>query len=449
MTTILRLRGLDEKAGAEDIRMFFKCLHIPTGGIYIVGGSLREAFIAFSTERNALRATRYSGKLLKGSKVTLKLSSMKEVEYKLKVLLKTKKVSPVHLTVKSPASSPEAKLPRPEEELHSQTASPDTSSPSDPWGVKRVSTLCTDATNPRPSKELDAFLLGTWTGLQNLQSSQTKESNGHAPRLGDLRICSTDSSNNKTMPENPPGLTPGYVRLFGLPPTATKRVIGGFFKGLAIMEAIVNVKLGLGCGCLVKFASEQEASDALRFNRQPFGACRLDVRGATEKMWRMAKKECENACGIREGVKRDAGSHKRRSFRRPSGNRLPPDASKTPRFDGDTTLSSAVEYRVMIRNLPNTFTKTEIKALLKRPDTPSKNVLHLLDKNGFRTDTAFVYFDCDEDYDNAMSLSGCHAGSKAIEVSSITEESMRDIMDKASPYRSNKTSFATADSGRI
>lgn len=67
MTIILRLQGLDVKAGTEDIRTFFEGLRIPDGGVYIVGGRLKEAFIAFTTERDAQLAMRYTEKFLKGS----------------------------------------------------------------------------------------------------------------------------------------------------------------------------------------------------------------------------------------------------------------------------------------------------------------------------------------------------------------------------------------------
>ncbi|XP_068180384.1 RNA binding motif protein 12Ba [Antennarius striatus] len=437
MTAILRLEGLDVEAGAEDIRMFFKCLHIPTGGVYILGGSLGEAFVAFSTEGDALLATRYSGKLLKGSTVTLYPSSLKEVEHKLKVLLKRRKGSATLLTAESPQSSPDTTLPLPKEELRSPNMSSTTSSPRDPRIAAQASNLCADATNLQPSKNVDAFYLGMHTVLQNLQTTQTKEGNDHVSRLNDLNVFSTNAFNEKMTPEAPLALKPGYIRLFGLPATATKEVISNFFEGLTVKEAIVNVKLGPNRGCLVKFASEEEASEALLFNQKSFGSHCLDVRGATEKMWTMAKEECENICNTGESVNHDDASHKHippaYPVRRPSDNLLPSKLKK-PRLDNDmTSLSSAVEYTVMIRNLPHTFTKTDIKDLLQCSYLSNKNVLHLLDKNSCRTDTAFVIFTCAEDYDHTLNLNGCYVGSKTIEVSSITKKSMRDMIRKARP----------------
>uniref|UniRef100_A0A3B3BCU1 RNA binding motif protein 12Ba n=1 Tax=Oryzias melastigma TaxID=30732 RepID=A0A3B3BCU1_ORYME len=90
MSIIMRMQGLDVKAGAEDIREFFKDLYIPNGGVYILGGQLKEAFIAFGTERHAQLAMRRSGQPLKRSTVNLYISSMEELEHRLKLLLKEK-----------------------------------------------------------------------------------------------------------------------------------------------------------------------------------------------------------------------------------------------------------------------------------------------------------------------------------------------------------------------
>uniref|UniRef100_A0A3B4GRT5 RNA binding motif protein 12B n=1 Tax=Pundamilia nyererei TaxID=303518 RepID=A0A3B4GRT5_9CICH len=280
MTIILRLKGLDAKAGIEDIRAFFGSVRIPDGGVCIVGGRLQEAFIAFNTEREAQLAMRLTGNVLKGSKVTLHISKMEELEHRLETVLKEKK----------------------KQTLNSQ---------------------------------------------------------------------------------------PGYVRLFGLPPSTTKDDICHFFRGLTVQEAIVNVRLGLNHGCLVKFATMQDASAALNFNQQSLGPFCVDVRGACEKIWNSALQEFDSESG-------------------------------TP----------AVEYIVMVSNLPKTMTKTEIKELFGCATIPHKNVLHLLDKEGNRTDTAFLLFNRTEDFDYAMNLTGCHVGSNTITVSPITKEAMREKMSK-------------------
>ncbi|XP_033496703.2 RNA binding motif protein 12Ba isoform X1 [Epinephelus lanceolatus] len=446
MTIILRLQGLDVKAGTEDIRKFFGHLHIPDGGVYIVGGSLREAFIAFTSERDAQLAMRYSGNFLKGCVVSLHISSMAELEEKLNILLKKKKKpSPTHATVKRPQTSPDADLPH----LKPNTANlkPPTAQPLDP----RTANLHIANLQPSNAHSLDsntAFLLGVCTVLQGLQSSLTSENNEALPRLDFPRADNTAEFDEVSSPEQTLDPSPGYVRLFGLPSSASKEVICHFFKGLSVQEAIVNVELGRSRGCLVKFASMQDASEALLFNQQSLGPFCVEVRGATEKMWTSAVQECETALDV--GVKpkqnplRETANHKHRNasalqMKRKSVNKSPSVSPKKPRSDSDstTTISPTEEHTVMVRNLPKGMTKTEIKELFGCPNIAHKNVLHLLDKEGNRTDTAFLIFNRTEDYDYALNLSGCHVGSDAIEVSSTTRMIMRDMMAK-SHYRSLK-----------
>ncbi|XP_070767945.1 RNA binding motif protein 12Ba [Enoplosus armatus] len=449
MTIILRLQGLDVKAGTEDIRTFFECLHIPDGGVYIVGGSLREAFIAFTTERDAQLAMRLTGKVLKGSKVTLHISSMDELEEKLKSLLKRKKPPPVPLTVKRPRPSQDASL----LPLNARPHTPNTANlpptaawPLDPRTANLPKPLYPDISNLQLSnaQSLDsntAFLLGVCTVLHGLKSSHQGENNESVSRVDFPKTDSTVVSDELRLPEPTLNSRPGYVRLFGLPATATKEVICHFFRGLKVQEAIVNIKLGLNHGCLVKFASMQDACDALLFNQKSLGPICVEVRGATEKMWTSALQECENALDDGERVKpkqsplRETASHKQKSTsalwvkRRPV-KRLHFKSPKKPRPDSDSTTMESI---VMVSNLPKKMTKTEIKELFGCPNIQHESVLHLLDKEGNRTDTAFLFFNCTEDYDYAMNLTGCHVGSHAIEVSSITKERMRDMMAKTHP----------------
>ncbi|XP_039972751.1 RNA binding motif protein 12Ba isoform X2 [Xiphias gladius] len=457
MTIILRLQGLDVKAGSEDIRAFFKCLHIPDGGVYIVGGSLREAFIAFTNERDAQLAMQYSGNQLKGSKVTLHISSMEELEHKLESLIKKKKASPTQLTVKRPQPSPDANLPSLNASPHDPSAAdppPSTARPLDPRTANLPQPLYPNTANLQTSvvNSLDsntAFLLGICTVLQGLQSSHKRENNDAGPRVDIPKADSTVvvSEVGRT-PELNLNSGPSYVRLFGLPASTTKEDICHFFKGLAVQEAIVNVKLGLSHGCLVKFANMQDACDARRFNQQSLGPNCVEVRGATERMWTSALQECEYAFDDGECEKphqnplRETVNHKQEStsalpMKRQSVICLPYKSPKKlrPDFDSATTLSPTMEYIAMVSNLPKKMTKTEIKELFGCPNIAHKNVLHLLDKEGNRTDTAFLIFNRIEDYDYALNLTGCHVGSEAIVVSSITKEKMRDMMTKTHPRR--------------
>ncbi|CAK6960642.1 RNA-binding protein 12B-like [Scomber scombrus] len=475
MAIVLRLQGLNVTAGIEDIRKFFEYLHIPDGGVYILGGSLREAFIAFNTERDAQLAMRHTGSLLKGSKVTLYISSMTELEQKLKLLLKGKKPSPTRLIVRRPQPSPEqtfntdlkvkkpsptrliVKSPQPSPEenllplngwpldpnsasLSSFTAAPPTSAASHGPSTANLQTSSVGSFDSNA-----AFLLGVCTVLKSLQSLNEGENNEAEPRV-DPRLADTTvvASNKVRQSEQTQTSRPGYVRLFGLPVSVTKEDICHFFRGLNVQETIVNVMLGLNHGCLVKFANMQDAHEALFFNQQSLGSSCVEVRGATEKMWTSALQECETVFDVEKRVKpkqnplSESANHrhlistlqnKRRYVNRfPASSKSP----KKPRTDCDSSIPMSVtmEYIVMVRNIPKNMTKTEIKELFGCPNMLHKNVLHLLDREGNRTDIAFIIFNHTEDYDYAMNLNGCHVGHDAIEVSSITREKMRAMVAK-------------------
>ncbi|KAG8565740.1 hypothetical protein GDO81_012961 [Engystomops pustulosus] len=80
MAVVIRLQGLPIVAGTMDIRHFFSGLTIPDGGVHIVGGEQGEAFIVFATDEDARLGMMRTGGTIKGSKVSLLLSSKTEMQ---------------------------------------------------------------------------------------------------------------------------------------------------------------------------------------------------------------------------------------------------------------------------------------------------------------------------------------------------------------------------------
>ncbi|KAK1156274.1 RNA-binding protein 12-like [Acipenser oxyrinchus oxyrinchus] len=80
MAVVIRLQGLPIMAGTMDIRHFFSGLIIPDGGVHIVGGEHGEAFIVFATDEDARLGMMRTGGAIKGSKVSLLLSSKTEMQ---------------------------------------------------------------------------------------------------------------------------------------------------------------------------------------------------------------------------------------------------------------------------------------------------------------------------------------------------------------------------------
>lgn len=448
MTIILKLQGLDAKAGAKDIRAFFQDLHIPDGGVYIVGGKLREAFIAFPAERDAQLAMRHNGQALRGSKVSLKISSLQEVEKKLRVMLEKKK-KPLTIsdgekkkkpfTSRRPPSPVDCPKP-PNGAVSTWGNSPRTApvlSLCEPSSARSPEPV--DPQSPNKVDSSTAFLLGCYTVLQSLQPCVTGEKNGLLCKEDLAKIFTSDGSND--LGKQAVSSSPGYVRLFGLPPSVTKEEICKFFRDLTVEEVIVNVELGVKHGCLVRFSSEEEASSALRYSQRLLGSSCVEVRVGTEKMWLAAmQNNHQDTWDSRKTPKlplsenanqkdKLAAAHMKRPCVVDEKSSYSPRKRKTD-FES-STLSPDLEFSVMLSNLPETMTKTDIKELLGCRNMMHKNVLHLLDKERQRTDKAFVTFHNVEEYDHALKLTGCVVGSNVIDISAISRKRMNLMLAKA------------------
>ncbi|XP_036395472.1 RNA binding motif protein 12Ba [Megalops cyprinoides] len=380
---VLRLQGLSIEAGSEDIRRFFDGLHIPNGGVHIIGGSLGEAFIIFATEKDAQLALKRSGSLLRGSRVVLFMSSKTELQNKMASSLKQ---------YKYPEKGPERK---PEEIVKACTSDP-----------------------------AAAFLLGLVSAIRELHAEQEgskaispansvqKTSDYIAIPMEQQKQRATSSQNSR------------YLRLHGLPKSVTKHEVRQFFRGLEVQDVIVDVRIGGHYGTLVKFTREQDALKGLKYDGQNMAFNCVKVREASEDIWLSAVEECRKSLNGRQrnvspGLKRMRPEDRSRS--------------RSPKRHLPHSLSPSNDLCVMLQNIPPKTTKTQIKELFGCSYLPSNRVLHLLDEVGHRTSTAFIEFDQVDDYYSAMKLNGCKFGSRFINVSGITKEKMR-AMIRASKY---------------
>ncbi|KAM9404645.1 RNA binding motif protein 12Ba [Salvelinus alpinus] len=459
MTIVLRLQGLNIEAGTEDIRRFFTNLYIPEGGVYIIGGHLGEAFIVFTTERDGQHAMRRSGTLLKKSPVSLHISSIAELQRKMESKLLREKLLPARVPEKKPLLTPAAPLPDPATALLFGLVAVIQGLQSNQPGEHNKATAA-----PGPVLRADSPAVGCVLRADSATVGPVLRANNTAVPGGELR-----------RPEEAYRPRPGYVRLFGLPETVTSQEICHFFKGLLVQDVIANVKLGVRQGCLVKFGHAQDACDALSFNHQQLGRISVEVRRASEEMWSYAIQQCQNpsydplenplywpttqrdrtSYNPQEipsyTIQRDGPSleskemqHQERarsSYRthrqslyepnrethRTWAKRHSEDRSRSAKRPG-TCESPSMEYCIMAKNLSKTITKNEIKELFGCPNIANSKILHLLYKDSERTDTTFVIFDQTEDYVYALNLNGCHVGSQAIDVSSVTKEKMQAML---------------------
>ncbi|KAJ8394560.1 hypothetical protein AAFF_G00043630, partial [Aldrovandia affinis] len=372
MTVVLRLHGLNIEAGSEDIRQFFDGLQIPEGGVHITGGSRGEAFIIFATEKDGLFAMGRSGRVLRGSKVTLSISSKGELQHKMAARLKK---------YKSTKSCPENKMPK----EFSEMCSPD-------QATALLLTLVT-------AIGLQAKQLGSNVAVKNVE---TKPDHSATP---------------KEQPKRKRAVSPQstcYLRLYGLPKSITKQDVCHFFNGLRVQEIIFNVRIGESYGCLVKFGEVQDASEGLKLNHHKMGSFYVQVKMASLEMWTSAIEQCKTS--FNESQRNLSPPPMKRN---PEGSR-----SRSPKRHQSHSLSHKNELCVKIENIPPTTSKTEIKGFFGCPDIQNNKILHLLNKQGYRTSTAFIMFDQMQDYCSALNLSGRQLYSNTIEVSPITKKNM-------------------------
>lgn len=219
----------------------------------------------------------------------------------------------------------------------------------------------------------------------------------------------------------------------------------------------MNVELGVGYGSLVKFGSLQDAKDAFSFNNCSLGSASVEVRTATEQMWLNALQDRKDVCHevkLKQTPLKDTLNYKHDtdwSRKRQYSENLPHRSSKKLKTNIQSTDSpSDQQHIIMVSNLPEIITKTEIKELFGCPNIAHTNVLHLLDSCKNRTDKAFIMFDKREDYDYAINLSGCHVGPHTIDVTPITKDEMTRsmLMAKDKPLKQNSKMKKTLKIGK-
>ncbi|XP_075069896.1 RNA-binding protein 12B-like [Mixophyes fleayi] len=236
MAVVIRLQGLPGIAGSADIRHFFSGLHIPDGGVHIIGGKLGEAFIIFATDEDARRAMSRSRGVIKNSQVQLFLSSKTEMQNTLEMSRKSNK------NPKNPTLPPSG-------------------------DINKLVTVVKKGLNQNKFEKNNYE-----SGFDNCGSKHS-----------DTYVTKHDKKETKTFKE-PEDV---YVFLYGLPYTATPQEITHFFKGLDVADIIFQVrpnghKNGNG---LVKFGSPKDANAALKRNNEYIGHRFISIKKTTEEQW--------------------------------------------------------------------------------------------------------------------------------------------------------------------
>ncbi|XP_048008068.1 RNA binding motif protein 12Ba isoform X2 [Megalobrama amblycephala] len=410
---VLRLQGLNTEAGSEDIRRFFHGLHIPEGGVHIIGGEMGEAFIIFNTEREGQIAMRYSGKQLRGSSISLHISSLAELKRKMELRLrKPKSTVETKIVPSSPPDTNAALLLSLMAAIHG---------PHSDNIVNRQS-----QTHQTP-EDIDQNV----PKIHN-HSSTDNQINTDAQHSLTFDLASKEQ---KSKGENLNTCKPGYLRLYGFPESVAKQEIYHFLRGLSVLEVITKVRLQLGWCCLAKLASFADAEEGLKYSHRKFKEFNVEVRLAHEKMWTDAVEQSKNCM---QNIKPHTFSEQKevntdrnaiRGFLTKRSAEEQPSPGSPKKFCRNFT-SPQTEHSVIVNNLSRNITKTEIKEIFGCRAIPNHRIKHLLNKWGERTSTAFITFEHEEDYASALKMNGTAVGLKTIEVSSITKDEIFAILSR-------------------
>ncbi|XP_070988878.1 RNA binding motif protein 12Bb isoform X1 [Oncorhynchus clarkii lewisi] len=365
MAVVIHLQGLRITAGSEDVRNFFTGLKIPDGGVHIIGGEREEAFIIFASDEDARRAMTRSEGSIKGFPVHLRLSSKTEMQAVLKQSIKPE------VTKKRPYKE---SFRRPERE----------------------------GRNEEPGRK-ELVEIGSRSGSYSNVRSQARKPSSQPSSQDDL-----------------------YLLMQGMPFTTNEDDVKEFFNGLEVEDIIImrNDRGQPNVKGIVKFKSRRDAREGLKRNRHYIGSRFVELDTCSEEQYFKADVG-------REPVKEDSSGKYRRGPSSAPTERSPDRArSFSPvAYRSKSPSPSNDEFCVLVENLPYLVEKRDIKEIFHHADLKYDQILHLLDKYGSETRSAFVLFNNLRDYGAALTLHKKKFLKRCVYISPISKEKMVTMLE--------------------
>ncbi|XP_036791962.1 RNA binding motif protein 12Bb [Oncorhynchus mykiss] len=365
MEVVIHLQGLRITAGSEDVRNFFTGLKIPDGGVHIIGGEREEAFIIFASDEDARRAMTRSEGSIKGFPVHLRLSSKTEMQAVLKQSIKPE------VTKKRPYKE---SFRRPERE----------------------------GRNEEPGRK-ELVEMGSRSGSYSNVRSRARKPSSQPSSQDDL-----------------------YLLMQGMPFTTNKDDVKEFFNGLEVEDIIImrNDRGQPNVKGIVKFKSRRDAREGLKRNRHYIGSRFVELDTCSEEQYFKADVG-------REPVKEDSSGKYRRGPSSAPTERSPDRArSFSPvAYRSKSPSPSNDEFCVLVENLPYLVEKRDIKEIFHHADLKYDQILHLLDKYGSETRSAFVLFNNLRDYGAALTLHKKKFLKRCVYISPISKEKMVTMLE--------------------
>lgn len=195
-----------------------------------------------------------------------------------------------------------------------------------------------------------------------------------------------------------------HVFLKGMPFSVTEAEVRNFFSGLLIDDMVLlknasGAKNGKG---LVKFATREDATEALARDRNYIGSRYVEVSLTTAGDWRRATgKVSTMAVNMGDNFERERSPVRpQRSPVRPQRN--PHHMRSLSPLAQRPVAPSDEEYCVLMENLSFAVEKEDIKRLFRDAKLEDDQILHLIGNDGRRTRSAFVLFKSLRDYCGAL-----------------------------------------------
>lgn len=191
------------------------------------------------------------------------------------------------------------------------------------------------------------------------------------------------------------------VFLRGMPFSVTEGDVENFFSGLTVREIILlrNARGQQNGSGFVQFATREDASEALKRDRNYIGSRYIEVSSTTADDWYWAARK------VLMTVDRDSHLDRDRSPLRNQRNQQRQDhrGSASPLGQRSTIVPEDDEYCVLLENLAYTAEKEDIKNLFHNANLADDQILHLMGSDGKRTRSSFVLFKSLRDYCEALS----------------------------------------------
>ncbi|KAL1259236.1 hypothetical protein QQF64_009813 [Cirrhinus molitorella] len=209
-----------------------------------------------------------------------------------------------------------------------------------------------------------------------------------------------------------------YMKLTGMPFTATKDNVYDFFSGLQIEDIMfLRNPRGLSNGqAIVRFATKENAAEGLKRDRQYMGPRYIQLTRCSEEQW------------LAEGGLVKPDSRKRASSERAR--------SRSPiSYKSRSRSPTHEEYCVMFENLPFMVEKRNLRALLHPVSLKDDQIIIFAQKKDDRTKSAVVVFRNLTDYCAGLAHNKEMVMNKVVYVTPISKEKMVTMLESSVDMR--------------